>query len=348
MKGRCYALATALGLAISLLIAPIPAQAQGKGHGNGQGNGQGNGRGNGHGNDHGNADNAEHAQSHGSGRGNFKAQPQARSVHGTPGNYKNHGSAVAQQARAYHSSHAAMRGTLAPENAAAPYRRDYARFTRSLTISEIRPSMRPLVESNNAQERLAASAVAYALARGTNPSNFMIVPNGNQVFVRNRRGDPLLNLDEARARNMGNWMVNVLDNRTSKGAPSFCRSGAGHPVWGRQWCLDKGFGLGTERDLRWGFTDNLDQSILLNPGTTTGSIIVGDALARILGPTVTDRLALHAITLGLADPLVGRWLGDPNGQRVLQVSSGRTPVAELTDVNRDNLADRLLVALRSW
>lgn len=27
--------------------------------------------------------------------------------------------------------------------------------------------------------------------------------------------------------------------------PSFCRSGAGHPVWGLEWCLDKGYGIGT-------------------------------------------------------------------------------------------------------
>ena len=26
--------------------------------------------------------------------------------------------------------------------------------------------------------------------------------------------------------------------------PSFCRSGAGHPVWGLEWCLDKGYGIG--------------------------------------------------------------------------------------------------------
>ncbi|HUP02087.1 MAG TPA: hypothetical protein VM737_11275 [Gemmatimonadota bacterium] len=29
--------------------------------------------------------------------------------------------------------------------------------------------------------------------------------------------------------------------------PAFCRSGAGHPVFGRRWCLDKGFGLGDRR-----------------------------------------------------------------------------------------------------
>jgi hypothetical protein len=27
-------------------------------------------------------------------------------------------------------------------------------------------------------------------------------------------------------------------------SPAFCRSGAGHPVHGRSWCIDKGFGLG--------------------------------------------------------------------------------------------------------
>ncbi|MGH7551178.1 MAG: hypothetical protein ACREK3_10605 [Gemmatimonadota bacterium] len=31
--------------------------------------------------------------------------------------------------------------------------------------------------------------------------------------------------------------------------PAFCRSGAGHPVWGRSWCLEKGFGLGDRNDV---------------------------------------------------------------------------------------------------
>ena len=32
--------------------------------------------------------------------------------------------------------------------------------------------------------------------------------------------------------------------RAGRRGPAFCRSGAGHPVWGRRWCLEKGFGLG--------------------------------------------------------------------------------------------------------
>lgn len=31
--------------------------------------------------------------------------------------------------------------------------------------------------------------------------------------------------------------------------PAFCRSGAGHPVHGREWCLEKGFGLGDRGDV---------------------------------------------------------------------------------------------------
>ena len=37
-------------------------------------------------------------------------------------------------------------------------------------------------------------------------------------------------------------------NRRGNGPP-FCRSGAGHPVHGRRWCIEKGWGLGND-DLR--------------------------------------------------------------------------------------------------
>ena len=37
-----------------------------------------------------------------------------------------------------------------------------------------------------------------------------------------------------------------LTQRQGRG-PAFCRSGAGHPVWGLEWCLEKGWGLGSNR-----------------------------------------------------------------------------------------------------
>jgi hypothetical protein len=52
--------------------------------------------------------------------------------------------------------------------------------------------------------------------------------------------------------NRDGGLVIVLDDdlfrsqrRRGRG-PSFCRSGAGHPVHGRRWCLRKGFGLGDD------------------------------------------------------------------------------------------------------
>lgn len=38
--------------------------------------------------------------------------------------------------------------------------------------------------------------------------------------------------------------------RANRGrGPKFCRTGAGHPVFGRRWCLEKGFGLGDRDDV---------------------------------------------------------------------------------------------------
>jgi hypothetical protein len=70
----------------------------------------------------------------------------------------------------------------------------------------------------------------------------------------------LVGADDARAQGRGRGggnnrdggLVIVLDDdifrsqrRRGRG-PSFCRSGAGHPVHGRRWCLRKGFGLGND------------------------------------------------------------------------------------------------------
>ena len=90
---------------------------------------------------------------------------------------------------------------------------------------------------------MTGGAVAYAFARGTPENALLIAPAGRNVSVRNRKGDLLFDLDDDRARTLGAWQVAPLNNQVKGGAPSFCRSGAGHPNWGRQWCLDKGFGL---------------------------------------------------------------------------------------------------------
>jgi hypothetical protein len=192
-------------------------------------------------------------------------------------------------------------------------------------------------------QRLAGLAVARAAKRGMSGDDFIITPEPNRVRILNRSGALLLDLDDDR--DVGIWRVVTEPDRNKNGAPSFCRSGAGHPVWGRQWCIDKGFGLGTDEDFRWARAIDFNNVVFQRPITTT-ELLTRDLLAGLLGDNAFNRLAAHAITLGLVEPLAGRWIGEPVGPRVLLVSSGPRPIAEMVDVDRDNRADLLVVATR--
>lgn len=219
-------------------------------------------------------------------------------------------------------------------------------WKRSFSSGDARPSLREYVQSRRGGDRIAAGALTRAYARGLRDDDVVIVRSGDAVRLTNRNGLVLLDMTEERARNLGRWDVRPVDDRDNDSAPAFCRSGAGHPNWGRQWCIDKGFGLGNNRDLRWGRTDRLDNVIFQR--VDTGDL-ARDALLGVLGNVVFDRLALHAVTLGYAEPLAGTWLPlEPTGPRVLQLTSGGYPVAEIVDANRDNRADVLVVALKPW
>ena len=231
--------------------------------------------------------------------------------------------------------------------AAAPNRgRAVSRFARDLHVSEVRPAVRTYVISNKPSQFVTGGAVAYALARGAPENALLVVPAANVVSLRNRKGDVLVELDDNRARTLGAWQVAPLNDQVNSGAPSFCRSGAGHPVWGRQWCLDKGFGLGTQQNVRWGTTRSVSD-IIFGRRVNSG-VVPRDMLLNILGPVAFDRLALHAVTLGYTDPLTGVWHSEATGPDVLFVNSGRVPIAEFVDTNRDQRPELMLVALRPW
>ncbi|HMF88623.1 MAG TPA: hypothetical protein VK575_11150, partial [Gemmatimonadaceae bacterium] len=221
-----------------------------------------------------------------------------------------------------------------------------SRFARDLRVSDVRPSTRRFVVSNRAAEFVTGGAVAYAFARGAPENALLIVPVGRDVSVRNRKGDLLIDLNDDRARTLGAWQVSPLNDQVKGGAPSFCRSGQGHPNWGRQWCLDKGFGLGTQQDVRWGSTRDIGD-IIFGRQVSSGNL-TRDVLLSLLGPVAFDRLALHALTLGYTDPLTGSWRSEAAGPNVLLVNSGTWPIAELVDTNRDQRSDLMLVALRPW
>ena len=219
------------------------------------------------------------------------------------------------------------------------------KFVRTVSFNSMPAKVRGYASSSHPRDVIAAAAVAHAFARG-HGDDVRIEQRGDGVRILNRRGDPLLFIDDRAAEDLGRWRVDVVDDDVREGAPSFCRSGAGHPVWGREWCIDKGFGLGSYDDYRWGRTTDVGD-IIYSRGTLQDRIM-GTALQNLLGTSAFNRLALHAVTLGLLDPLVGRFIGEPTGPQYLVVNSGTYPVAELYDTNRDNRWDNLLVALRSW
>lgn len=347
--GRLLAVVS-LGLVMSALSDP--AEAQGKGQGKGRSDevaapGQAKGRA---------ADAATQGRAQGKGRGGeVVAMRQAQGKGQAKGQGKDQSATPAQRAQPpgqQRTQQAAPGQTRAADaRAAAPGQTRSAgakargRFARQVALSDLPTSVRQFASSNRRSEMVAAGALARAHARGA-ANEFRIVPSAERVSILNRQGDVLLLLDEDRARNLGRWDVNVLNPQLSSGAPSFCRSGAGHPVWGRQWCLDKGFGLGEFQDVRWGRTTTLGD-IIFGRTATTGNL-AGDVLLGLIGNTAFDRLALHAMTLGYTQPLTGVWATEPTGRRVLLVNSGPAPVAEIVDVNNDNRADLMLVALRPW
>jgi len=212
-----------------------------------------------------------------------------------------------------------------------------------ITESHGNVGFREYAVSGKRGQRLAGLAVASAARHRNDDDAFVITPVGDRVHVLNRKGDVLVDWDDDRE--LGNWKVVSEPFKDRKGAPSFCRSGAGHPVWGRQWCIEKGFGLGADDDLRWSRVLDPSNVVITRPTT---SDLTRAVLMDVLGSVVLNRLATHAVTLGLQEPLTGRWLGDsPDaGSRVLLLSSGTRPVAEVVDLNRDNRADLVLVSVR--
>jgi hypothetical protein len=127
------------------------------------------------------------------------------------------------------------------------------------------------------------------------------------------------------------------------GAPSFCRSGEGHPVWGRNWCLDKGFGLGDGRR-SWAVTRPIEDIVFGRPDTRR-RYLEQDDLATLLGEVTLGRLAFQAVALGGTAPLRGTWIGEREGPVTLRVVSGGVPVAELVDYDRNGRVDTIVFNL---
>ncbi len=122
------------------------------------------------------------------------------------------------------------------------------------------------------------------------------------------------------------------------GIPAFCRSGAGHPVQGWQWCVDRSYKMGWSPSALSGAEfrnrDDVRRGDELNAGT----------IEAILGEVIAAEILGIARDQGLDGVLNGRWADtDADGALVLQLRSGSEPLAELTDRNGDGKVDAALV-----
>lgn len=120
--------------------------------------------------------------------------------------------------------------------------------------------------------------------------------------------------------------------------PSYCRSGEGHPVYGREWCRQRGYDLGRgqgwERD-RWG------DIVFRGSNRRRDEHLGRTALAQLLGNTLLNRFESYGRQYGRG-PVTGYWTPQSNGN-VLQLSIGSIPIARLIDLNRDRRVDYLLL-----
>ena len=127
--------------------------------------------------------------------------------------------------------------------------------------------------------------------------------------------------------------------------PAFCRSGAGHPVFGRRWCREKGFPLGGHRGLLLRWERRYWHDVLPLPRRRPFPGVLGRGeLIDVLGPALYGRLDRQRVHLRGRHPLSGRWVRPHGSSLVLQIRSGPVAVAELTDLGADGWIDIVLVA----
>lgn len=80
--------------------------------------------------------------------------------------------------------------------------------------------------------------------RGARQDDRRVRRQGDRIVLRDDRGRVIV---------IGPDRIDERFRARRGRGPAFCRSGAGHPVFGRRWCLEKGFGLGSRGDV---FFDN--------------------------------------------------------------------------------------------
>ena len=175
---------------------------------------------------------------------------------------------------------------------------------------------------------------AQAAKRGETAKKTEARRPGVIVGTNDRRDDRNDNNDRYGDRNQRN----KDKNKNGKG-PKFCQNGEGHPVYGRDWCRQKGYdtGYGAFSRVDWG------DVVLRRPRNGVQQRDLSrSALQSILGGSVLGRFDRQRANLRYSQPLTGRWIESDAGY-VLRLNSGSQPVAQVVDRNRDGRADMVLL-----
>jgi len=156
-----------------------------------------------------------------------------------------------------------------------------------------------------------------------------------QIQIGDDGGGDQQGKDKSKSAKSNSGKAGVLKD---KGVPAFCRSGAGHPVHGWQWCVEKGYKMGWSSAALSGATFRGEGKARRGEELDSGSI------TDILGREMAKQIEGVARDLGLDGVLNGRWADtDDGGALVLQLRAGSEPLAELTDRNGDGKVDAALV-----
>lgn len=126
--------------------------------------------------------------------------------------------------------------------------------------------------------------------------------------------------------------------------PSFCRSGRGHPVFGWEWCRERGWDRSSSSryPVRW--ERRTWEDVIFRRQDRKPSLDRRD-LGSILGDVIFGRVDTRRREIGAPGDWLGRWV-DTSAGRELWITAGGIPIARLVDRNGDRRVDNVYVAER--